>query len=132
LVVVLMPRLLDILLVTFMDSTAEEKNNWRDVSSAGAISCSTDLSDLVAELFTSSDNPSSSPSSTIVSSTRRVRDMQVQDRAVEMRNRSAMQGQGECQMLSSPHILDMYSCTEVLVVDCSSHRYPHMVQGKLE
>ena len=71
--------------------------------------------------------------------------MQVQDRAVEMRNRSAMQGQGECQMLSSqdmalllhklggsPHMLDMYSCTKVKrVVDFSSHhRYPHMSESK--
>ena len=37
-----------------VDSSVEEENNWRDVSSAGAISCSTDLSDmsLVAMLFT--------------------------------------------------------------------------------
>ena len=82
-------------------------------------------------VLTSSDKTSSSPSSAIVFSTRRVKDMQVQDTAVEMRNRSAMQGQGECQMLSSPHILDMYSCTEMkLVVDCTSHRYPHMSESK--
>ena len=59
--VVLMLRLLDLSLVSLKDSMAdevdspvEEENNWRDVSSAGAISCSTDMSDmtLVAMLFT--------------------------------------------------------------------------------
>ena len=51
--VVLMLRLLDST-ADEVDSSVELENNWRDVSSAGAISCSTDLSDmsLVAMLFT--------------------------------------------------------------------------------